>query len=122
MKNERQKSGEKILEKLHPQSIKVLKDDLKEIAPDLGDFVVEFAYGDIYSRPGLDLKSRELATLAALTTLGETEQLKNHILGALNTGWTREQIVEVIIQMAVYAGFPRAIKGIKAAKEVFKEI
>ncbi|BAZ22542.1 carboxymuconolactone decarboxylase family protein [Kalymmatonema gypsitolerans NIES-4073] len=97
-------------------------ESLKEIAPDLARYVIEFPFGDIYSRPGLDLKSREIATVAALTALGNAQpQLKVHIHGALNVGCTREEVVEVIIQMAVYAGFPAALNGIFAAKEVFAE-
>jgi len=98
-------------------------ESLKEISPDLGRFIIEFPFGDIYSRPGLDLKSREIATVAALTTLGNAQpQLKVHIEGALNVGCTREEIVEVILQMAVYAGFPAALNGMFAAKEVFAEL
>jgi 4-carboxymuconolactone decarboxylase len=86
----------------------------------MADYVFEFAYGDIYSRPGLDLKSREMVTVAALTALGNaTPQLKSHINGALNAGCTREEIIEVIMQMAVYAGFPAALNGLYSAKEVF---
>lgn len=97
-------------------------ESLKDIAPDLGRYIIEFPFGDIYSRPGLDLKSREIATVAALTALGNAQpQLKVHIHGALNVGCTREEIVEVIIQMAIYAGFPAALNGISAAMEVFKE-
>lgn len=73
----------------------------------------------MYSRPGLDLKSREIATVAALTALGNAQpQLKVHIHGALNVGCTRKEVVEIIIQMAVYAGFPAALNGIFAAKAV----
>jgi 4-carboxymuconolactone decarboxylase len=97
-------------------------ESLKDIAPDLGRYIIEFPFGDIYSRPGLDLKSRQIATVAALTSLGNAQpQLKVHIHGALNVGCTREEVVEVIIQMAVYAGFPAALNGISIAKEVFKE-
>jgi 4-carboxymuconolactone decarboxylase len=120
---DRYNTGLKNLEKIHPEASKALMESLKDIAPDLGRFVVEFPYGDIYERPGLDLKSREIATIAALTTLGDTKpELKDHIKGALNVGCKRGEIVEVIIQMAVYAGFPRAINGINIAKEAFKEI
>jgi 4-carboxymuconolactone decarboxylase len=98
-------------------------ESLKEIAPDLARYVIEFPFGDIYSRPGLDLKSREIATIAALTAMGNAQpQLKVHIHGALNVGCTREEVVEVIIQMAVYAGFPAALNGMFAAKEVFSEL
>jgi 4-carboxymuconolactone decarboxylase len=95
---------------------------LKDIAPEFADLLIEFPFGDIYSRPGLDLKSREIAVVAALTALGNASpQLKVHIHGALNVGCTKEEIVEVIMQMAVYAGFPAALNGLFAAKEVFKE-
>ncbi len=95
---------------------------LKDIAPDLARYVIEFPFGDIYSRPGLDLKSREIATVAALTALGNAKpQLKVHIQAALNVGCTREEIIEVVIQMAVYAGFPAALNGITAVKEVFEQ-
>lgn len=97
-------------------------ESLKDIAPDFGRYIIEFSFGDVYCRPGLDVKSREIATVAALTALGNAApQLKVHIHAALNVGCTRQEIVEIIIQMAVYAGFPAALNGIAAAKEVFKE-
>ena len=97
-------------------------ESLKDIAPDLARYVIEFPFGDVYSRPGLDLKSREIAVVASLTALGNAApQLKVHIHGALNVGCSRKEIVEVIIQMAVYAGFPASLNAMFAAKEVFKE-
>jgi 4-carboxymuconolactone decarboxylase len=97
-------------------------ESLKDIAPDLARYTIEFPFGDVYSRPGLDLKSREIATVAALTALGNaTPQLKVHIHGALNVGCSRQEVVEIMIQMAVYAGFPAALNGVLAAKEVFQE-
>lgn len=95
---------------------------LKDIAPDFARYLIEFPFGDIYSRPGLDLKSREIAVVAALTALGNAApQLKVHIRAALNVGVTRTEIVETIMQMAVYAGFPAALNGLAAAKEVFAQ-
>jgi len=95
---------------------------LEDIAPDFARYVIEFPFGDIYSRPGLDLKSREIAVVAALTAMGNaTPQLKVHIHAALNVGVTREEIVETIMQMAVYAGFPAALNGLMATKEVFAQ-
>ncbi len=95
---------------------------LQDIAPDLARLVIEFPFGDVYSRPGLDLKSREIATVAALTVLGNcTAQLKVHIHGALNVGCSQAEVIEVILQMAIYAGFPAALNGMFAAKEVFNE-
>jgi 4-carboxymuconolactone decarboxylase len=93
---------------------------LADIAPDFARYLIEFPFGDIYSRPGLDLRSREIAVVAALTALGNAApQLKVHIQGALNVGVSREEVVETIMQMAVYAGFPAAFNGLAAAKEVF---
>lgn len=95
---------------------------LRDIAPDFAKYLIEFPFGDIYSRPGLDLKTRELAVVAALTALGNARsQLKVHVHGALNVGCQRQEIVEVMMQMAVYAGFPAALNGLFVADEVFKE-
>lgn len=93
---------------------------LADIAPDFADYVLEFPFGDIYSRPGLDLRSREIATIAALAAMGNAQpQLKVHIEAGLNVGLSREEIIEILMQMAVYAGFPAALNGLFAAKEVF---
>ena len=95
---------------------------LSDIAPDFAKYLIEFPFGDIYSRPQLDLKSREIGVIAALTALGNaTPQLKVHIHGALNVGCNRDEVVEIIMQMAVYAGFPAALNGLFTAKEVFAE-
>jgi 4-carboxymuconolactone decarboxylase len=95
---------------------------LADVAPDLARYVIEFGFGDIYSRGILSLKEREIATVAALVALGNAQpQLKVHIHGALNVGCTRQEVMEIIMQMAVYAGFPAALNGAFAAKEVFSE-
>lgn len=93
---------------------------LSDIAPDFARYLIEFPFGDIYARPGLDVRSREIAVVAALTAMGNAApQLKVHIEGALNVGVTHDEVVEVMMQMAVYAGFPAALNGLFAAKEVF---
>jgi 4-carboxymuconolactone decarboxylase len=95
---------------------------LKDVAPDLARYVIEYPFGDVYSRGVLSLKDREIATVAALVALGNAQpQLKVHIHGALNVGCTRREVIEIIIQMSVYAGFPAALNGAFAAKEVFAE-
>lgn len=95
-------------------------DALADIAPDFARYLVEFPFGDIYSRPGLSTKEREIATIAALAAMGTaTPQLKVHIAAGLNVGLTRAEITEILMQMAVYAGFPAALNGLFAAKEVF---
>lgn len=97
-------------------------ESLAPVAPDLGRYVIEFPFGDVYSRPGLTLKEREIATIAALAALGHARpQLKVHINGALNVGCTPQEVVEIFIQMAVYAGFPAALNAVFAAHEVFQE-
>ncbi len=97
-------------------------DALAPIAPDFARYLIEFPFGDIYSRPNLDLKSREIAVVAALTAMGNAApQLRVHVQGALNVGCSRDEIIEVMMQMAVYAGFPAALNGLFAAQEVFKE-
>jgi 4-carboxymuconolactone decarboxylase len=96
--------------------------DLAATCPDLARCLVEFPFADIYTRPGLDLKIREMLTVAALTVLGYPQaELKEHIRGALNVGCTRDEILEIILQMAVYAGFPAALEGVKTAASVFGE-
>lgn len=116
----RYETGWKKLQEIDGQAGVSVIEGLREIAPDLGRFVVEFPFGDIYTRPGLDLKTRELITVAALTALGNCQpQLAVHINGSLNVGATRTEIVETIMQMSVYAGFPAALNGMSVAKQVF---
>lgn len=110
LKNIDQEAGEKVLESLNG------------VSPDLGRYIIEYAFGDVYSRMGLDLKSKEIAVVAALTAMGNAEpQLKVHIHGALNVGCNITEVQEVILQMCGYAGFPRAINGMLALKAVVEE-
>lgn len=122
MAEDRFERGLKKLEEIDGDAGKKVIESLRDIAPDLARYTIEFPFGDVYSRGGLDLKSREIATIAALTALGNAApQLKVHIHAGLNVGLKPEEITEVIIQMAVYAGFPAALNGMFAAKEVFRE-
>ena len=120
--NGRYERGARALAEIDGNAGQRVIDALADIAPDFARYLIEFPFGDIYTRPGLDLRAREIATIAALTALGTaTAQLKVHIGAGLNVGLSREEIVETIIQMAVYAGFPAALNGLFAAKEVFAE-
>jgi len=122
MKRDRYERGWEKLKEIDGEAGERVIDSLRDIAPDFARCLIEFPFGDIYSRPALDLKSREIAVVAALTALGNAApQLKVHIHGALNVGCTRQEVVETIMQMAVYAGFPAALNGLFAAKEVFQE-
>ena len=120
MSSERYITGQEMLQRVDGHGGEAVVDSLQDIAPDFARYLIEFPFGDIYARPGLDLRSREIATIAALTALGNAApQLKVHIAAGLNVGLTQEEITEVIMQMAVYAGFPAALNGLFAAKEVF---
>ncbi len=120
MTSERYERGLRRLQQVDAEQVGKIVAGLRDVAPDFANYLIEFAFGDIYARPGLDLRSRQIATIAALTALGTAApQLKVHIHGALNVGCTQAEIVEVIMQMAVYAGFPAALNGLAAAKEVF---
>lgn len=110
------------LREIDGEAGKRVLESLEDIAPDFARYLIEFPFGDIYSRSNLDLKSREIAVVAALTALGNAApQLKVHIQGAINVGVTRAEVVETIMQMAVYAGFPAALNGLVVAKEVFAQ-
>ncbi len=122
MQNERYVRGLAKLQEIDGQAGEKVVASLAGIAPDFARYLIEFPFGDIYSRPGLELRSREIAVVAALTALGNAApQLKVHIQGALNVGVSRQEVVETIMQMAVYAGFPAALNGLFAAQEVFAE-
>ena len=90
-----------------------------EIAPDFARMAVEFPFGDLYSRDRLDLRSREIAAIASLATIGDAvPQLRNHIDAALNLGVTKTEVVEILMQTAVYAGFPAALRSLAACHDL----
>jgi 4-carboxymuconolactone decarboxylase len=97
-------------------------DSLADIAPDLGRYLVEYVFGDVYARTGLDLRTRELATIAMCTALGTAgPQLRVHLRAFLHVGGTREEIVTLLTQLSGYAGFPAALNAVTAAREIFAE-
>jgi len=120
--SDRYQQGWEKLKKIDGEAGEKVINSLKDISPDLGKFIIEYAFGDIYTRDGLDLKSKEIAVVASLTAM-ETAlpQLKVHINGALNTGSSINKVKEVILQMSVYSGFPSSINGMNALKDVLKE-
>jgi len=96
-----------------------MAEGLHDIAPQLADFMVSFAFGDVYARPQLAPAQRQLVTLGALAAMGGAEpQLEIHIDLALKAGLTPEEIVEALSQIAVYAGFPRALNAVAVARRV----
>lgn len=95
---------------------------LEDISPDLGKFIVEFAFGDIYTRKKLSLQEREMITITSLLTAGGCEpQLEVHVNGALNVGITPQKIVETFLQCIPYTGFPKVLNAMFVAKKIFKE-
>jgi 4-carboxymuconolactone decarboxylase len=119
IENKRFERGLAALRKVNEKGLEDLTRSMRGVAPDLARYVIEFAYGDIYTRPGLLPKQRELCIIATLTALGNRErQLRDHIQSALNSGCTPQEVTETILMMAVYAGFPAAINGIEIAREL----
>lgn len=120
--NTRYTNGIEKLNEVDGEAGQKVYDSLNDICPDLATYMVEFVFGDIYNRTKTDLKTKELAVVAALTSMGNAiPQLKVHINGALNVGCTISDIKEVIIQMSVYAGFPTSLNGLFALKDVLEE-
>lgn len=123
MSDEKRDKGWETMRAIHGDVADATVRSMREIAPDMGDFIVSFAFGEIYNRPELDLKTRQICTVAMLAAMGAhtAPQLKAHIKGALNVGWTKQEIVEVLMQTAVYAGFPAAINALTVAKRAFRD-
>jgi 4-carboxymuconolactone decarboxylase len=122
MEESRYRRGLETIRMLDEGNAARLEEALKGIAPDLYRYIVEFAFGDILSRPGLPVATREIVTLSALSAMGTAQpQLRVHINAALNVGVPRAQIVELFMQIAVYAGIPAALNALYLAREVFAE-
>ncbi|MBR9892867.1 carboxymuconolactone decarboxylase family protein [bacterium] len=118
----RAERGRRLLNEIDGAAGEAVIAGLQDIAPDFAELLFEFPFGDIYAREGLSLRDREIATVAALSAMGTApKQLGVHVHGALNVGVTREEIVEVMMQMAVYAGFPAALNALGVAKDVIAE-
>jgi len=95
-------------------------ESFKDIAPDLTQMVVEFAFGSVYSRPGLDNKQKVLTTISALVAQG-TPQIAMHVITGLKVGLTPDEIAGCIMHLIPYVGFPRALSALKVAQDVFAE-
>lgn len=120
MKSERQLRGQAQLRAVDGEQGVQVVESLSGEFPEFAAYLLEYPFGDIYSRPGLGLREREIATIAALCAMGNAApQLRVHIHAALHVGCTPTEIVEVMMQMSVYAGFPAALNGLAAVREVF---
>lgn len=122
MTGDRYERGLKRLDEITQGQGQAVVEALSRTSPDLARYVVEYPYGDVFCRPGLDDKQRQLSIIAALAALGyAAPELRVHIHGALNVGASREEIIETMVLMSVYAGFPASIHGIRAAEAVFAQ-
>jgi 4-carboxymuconolactone decarboxylase len=98
-----------------------IAEDLEDIAPDVGRYIVEFGYGEIYSRPGLTNQQRTLITIASLVTQGTERELELHVNTGLTAGLTGTEIVETVIHLIPYTGFPRVLNALYVVKKVFEQ-
>ena len=122
MENERIKRGTEKLKEVDGNAGERVIASLEEVAPDLGRYILEFAFGDVYCRNGLTLQEREVITIASLLTAGGCEaQLEVHINGSLNVGISPEKVIETFIQCIPYTGFPKVLNAVNVAKKVFAE-
>jgi 4-carboxymuconolactone decarboxylase len=120
--NERLTKGIERLKEVDGHAGEKVVSSLEEIAPDLGRYILEFAFGDIYCREGLSLQEREIITITSLLTAGGCEtQLEVHINGSLNVGIPPAKIIETFIQCIPYTGFPRVLNAVSVAKKVFED-
>ena len=121
MEKTRFHTGMENLKKIDGKGGEAVIRSLETISPDLGKYIVEFAFGDIYERSGLSLQEREMITLASLLTAGGCEpQLEVHIHGALNVGIAPEKIIEIFLQCIPYTCFPKVLNAVSVAKKIFK--
>lgn len=121
MSDKRLEQGIKNLQEIDGEAGERVIESLETIAPNVGRYILEFAFGDIYNSDTLSFREREIVTITSLLTQGDTKnQLMVHINGSLNVGITEEEIIEIFTHCIPYAGFPRVLNAITSAKEVFE--
>ena len=122
MSNTRFELGSETLKEIDGIGGENVIQSLQDIAPDVGKYIIEFAFGDVYTRPELSMQEREMITITSLLTTGGCEpQLEVHINSSLNVGLSPEKIIETFIQCIPYTGFPKVLNAIYTAKKVFSE-
>lgn len=119
--NELTHYGREIMDRLEPGLADKVTAQLSELDATLPALITDYAFGAVVGRPGLDLRTREMLTVASLVTLGNAmPQLELHMRAALNTGVTPKELLEIVIQMAVYAGVPAYMNGLTAYRAAMK--
>jgi 4-carboxymuconolactone decarboxylase len=120
--SDRYRRGVDIVDQLAPGSLEQFCTGcVAEVAPDFARMVIEFAFGDLYARDALDLKTREMVAVAALASLGHTKQLRMHVAAALQLGVSRPAIVEILMQSAIYGGFPPALNALAECHDLLTD-
>lgn len=121
--SDRYRRGVEIIQQLAAGRLdQFLTSDVAEVAPDFARMAVEFAFGDLYARDGLDLRSREVAAIASLAAIGDAApQLRNHIRAAINLGVKKHEIIEILMQTAIYAGFPAALHALASCHDLLTD-
>ena len=121
LENDRYRRGVEILRRLSGNGAEQVTNKVAELAPDFARMTIEFPFGDLYARGAIDLRTREIAAITALATLGRMPQLRVHVAAALNLGCGREEVVEVLMQTAIYAGFPTALNALAECHDLLTD-
>lgn len=122
MESNRYDKGIDVLQRMvSEETLNATVKKMEKFSPDMAKLIVEFPYGSLYSRPGLDLKQRSLLTIGAMIASGAAAQLDFHIQGALNAGLTPNEIVEAVMHCVSYAGFPKTLDAMFVVMKVFDE-
>lgn len=119
--DDRYRRGVHVLRRLSGEAIEQVTNKVAEIAPDFARMTIEFPFGDLYSRGALGLEAREVAAISALAALGRIPQLRVHVTAALNLGLSREEVVEILMQVSIYAGFPPALNALAECHDLLTE-
>ena len=120
--SDRYRRGIEVVEQLSGHCFEGVAGQVAELAPDFARMTIEFAFGDLYGRGGAGLRTREIAAIAALATLGHAlPQLRVHVDAALHVGCAREEIIEVLMQTAIYAGFPAALDALAGCHDLLSD-
>lgn len=122
MTRDRYRRGVDIAHQLSPESLEnFCAGRVAEVAPDFARMVIEFTFGDLYTREELDLPTREVIAIAALASLGHVDQLRQHVSAGLRNGLSPPKIVEILMQSAVYGGFPNALNALAACHDLLTD-
>jgi 4-carboxymuconolactone decarboxylase len=121
--NDRYLRGVEVIHQLSSESLEqFLTSRVAEIAPDFARMAIEFSFGDIYARDTLDLETREIAAISALSSLGHAgPQLRMHVAAALKLGISKGAIVEILMQSAIYGGFPAALNALAECHDLLAD-